>query len=180
MMPKKLTKLYSDVSLPDIDQYDTKFLAFLIDQKPTVQQLSTYVALYHMAEIGIPFSYVHPRSLMRIIQSHTGISSRNLQHYLYDDEFPLQKRLGAIYTFSEIELNLSLDSFDMSNDEQLVSKLDSLKEFSENKTHRMNLPENKIDMRSVKINNSKLIKTASKHIKFKKNSDNSVTIKLAE
>ena len=135
VFPKKLTKLYSDISLPDIDQYDTKFFAFLIDQKPTIQQLSIYVALYHLAEIGIPFPYVDPRSLMRIIESYTDVSYRTLQRYLYDDDFPFQKRLGSIYTFSEIELNLSIDSSDMSDyDEQFAYALDSLKEVSENVT----------------------------------------------
>ena len=134
LLPKKLSKLYSNVCLPDIDQYDTKFLAFLIDQKPTVQQLSTYVALYHMAEIGIPFPYVNARSLTRIINSYTSISTRNLQRYLYDDEFPLQKRLGSIYTFSEIEINLIVDSSDSSEDKQFASALVSIKETSENVT----------------------------------------------
>ena len=162
LLPKKLSKLYSNVCLPDIDQYDTKFLAFLIDQKPTVQQLSTYVALYHMAEIGIPFPYVDPRSLIRIIQSHTGMSHNTLQRYLYDDEFPLQKRLGTIYTFSEIELNLSLYSSDVRGDEQFVSAFDYLTKIAENKTPKMNLPATKIDRRSVQINKSKLIESVSK------------------
>lgn len=130
-LPHKLNKIHSEICLPDIECYDPNFMAFLIEQKPTKQQMCTFLTLYHLAKIGIPFPIVNVRNLIRIVHDYTKISKRVLENQLFDNEFPLQKRLASIYTFDEIELNMSLELNDVDDDEIRDHFVNSFKEFSE-------------------------------------------------
>jgi len=106
--PKKIKMLSRDMWLPNVETYSPKFMSFIIEQRPTTTQLRTYIALYNLAELGIPFSYVDNWSLNRIIHQYTKIPKKTLEKQLSGPE-SLQKRLATIYSFAELDTTMNLD-----------------------------------------------------------------------
>ena len=96
--------------MPDIKNYPLYFIQFLIQERPTRQQLITYIILHQMFEIGIPFHIIDEWNLIRIIHLYGTISSRTLEKQFISPN-PIHKRLVGIYSSVKGNRNLIQNLF---------------------------------------------------------------------
>ena len=115
--PKKIQLKYKDVLLPDIAQYSPKFVDFLLEVRPTKYEMMTYLALYHLAELGVPFLHIQKQSLGRIISNYTNMRLRTVEKHLIDKphDDPLHRKLANIFVYAELYSGLQLYLHDMSD-----------------------------------------------------------------
>ena len=106
-IPDKLVLERRETHIPDSDAVDPKFLEFIIKNKPTRQQLKTYMCLYQLVQINIPIQYLDKWDLVEIIHKHTGNPIKTLRNQLVDDENPLQKRIMEIFEYNVPDLTIT-------------------------------------------------------------------------
>ena len=115
IFPKKIISLGSNITLPDCELYNPKFIKFLIKEHPTDYQLKTYLSLYHLAELGIPVPYIQERHLIRIIHAYYDVPLKSLEKHLLDAKIPLQARFAKLFTTDELHVSIHVDFLLMRN-----------------------------------------------------------------
>lgn len=103
-IPDKLVLERCEMYIPDSDAVDPKFLEFIIKNKPTRQQLKTYMCLYQLVQINIPIQHLDKWDLVEIVHTHTGNPIKTLRNQLVDNESPLQKRIMEIFEYNVPDL----------------------------------------------------------------------------
>ena len=139
-LPRNLKKLKCcNIVLPDFEAYNPDFMKFVIENKPSIQQLKSYITLYHLAELGIPIHIICKRDLVKIIQKYTKIPKKTLEKQLIEKQPNLQKRLEKIYSYDQAQISIQLKS-DRSVSREILTAieyhLDGLKETVENKDRK--------------------------------------------
>ena len=106
-IPDKLILKRCDMYIPDSDAVDPKFLEFIIKNKPTRQQLKTYMCLYQLVQINIPIQHLDKWDLVEIVHKHTGNPIKTLRNQLVDNKNPLQKRIMEIFEYEIPNLTIT-------------------------------------------------------------------------
>ncbi len=106
--PEKISTLQKNLLLPDIKSYSPAFMEFLIKERARKPLLMTYMALYNMAEIGIPLHLIKKRDLIKIIHAYNNTSIRTLEKQLTDKQTrKLKDLLKKIFSLVEPPITLN-------------------------------------------------------------------------
>ena len=110
ILPKNRKRIKCrNVKLPDFNTYNPNFMEFIIKYRPNEQQLKTYIALYRLAEIGIPIHFINKRDLVRLVEKYTKMSKRTVQNHLVENKPTLQNKLvDEIYSYSKTDIAIRL------------------------------------------------------------------------
>ena len=101
--PEKISVLTKNISLPVFTgYYDWKYLHFLINEKPTPDQLKVLDSLYLFIRNGINVYEIAIADLIKLVTRHTGISAKKIRRYLQENPSTLQTRLYHGWVMSTI------------------------------------------------------------------------------
>ena len=122
--PNTITHIQSDVYLPSMQFYNSKFMELLIDHRPkfTKPMVMTLTALYIMAEHGLVINCVKTSALIDLIYRWWGnkLSRKTIENHLQRSD-PLQDEISGLYDSKKIDASIHSDP---NHKPQFVSRLD--------------------------------------------------------